>query len=114
MIRIKENKTRQTKFITSKRCKNSAFVNKQGKSFENILKAVANIGSKTNTMEDSNNSILQGAIILSSDTLKDSFLHLRGKISEFPYLQKLTVVTDIVQMQGKCITEEWAMIVSEE
>ena len=56
--------------------------------FEDILSAVANLLSVTNTTDDSTDSVLQAIIPLSSVTLKDVYFHLRGNISDFPDQKK--------------------------
>ena len=94
--------------------KKASRTNKRGGSFENILKAIANLRSDTNTTEDSTNSVLQGILSLSSDTLKYDFFHLGGNISECPNLKKWKVAVGISQRWGKHIMKEEAMILAEE
>ena len=97
---------RQKNSVQVNSVKKVALVTKQGKSFENILKSVINSVSDTNTTEDTNNSTLQGIIILSSDNLKYAFFHLGVNISELPNLQKRMVVAEISWRWIKCTKEE--------
>ena len=46
-------------------------------------------------MEDSTDSILQDTLILYSDTLKDAFIHVDGKIGDLPDLKKQAVALEI-------------------
>ena len=50
---------------------------------------------------------------LSTETLKDTFLHLVGYISDFTDLKKYTVVVNIVWRWGQLIMEEGAIIFAE-
>ena len=63
-------------------------------------------------MENSNESLLQGILDLSYDTIKYSFLHFGGSISEFCDLKKCTVEVEITQWWGQRITEEGAILVT--
>ena len=47
--------------------------------------------------------ILQDIISLSSDTLKDCFLHLGGKVSNFTDIKNQTVAVHIAKRWGKDI-----------
>ena len=46
-------------------------------------------------MEDSTDSILQDTLILYSDTLKDAFIHVDGKIGDLTDLKKQAVALEI-------------------
>ena len=87
----------------------SSHITNQGISFEKILSVLANLWSDTDATEESTDSVLQGIISLSSDTLKDAFFHLGGNISDLPDLNNSTVAVGIAQMWGKHIIEEGAM-----
>ena len=63
-------------------------------------------------MENSNESFLQGILDLSYDTIKYSFSHFGGSISEFCDLKKCTVEVEITQWWGQRITEEGAILVT--
>ena len=56
---------------------------------------VVNLVSFTNNMENSTGSILENTTPLSSDTLKDAFIHMDETIRDFPDLKKLTVALKI-------------------
>ena len=86
--------------------KNTARIIKLGISFENIILTVKTFQCDTGTTKKSTESSLQGIIILSHETLEDTFFHLVGYISELTYLKKWAVILDIVQRWGLCITEE--------
>ena len=75
--------------------KRSARIIKRGISCDNILSAVANILSDTNTTEEFTDSILQATPPITSDTLKDDFIHMGGNIGNLPDLRKQTVVLEI-------------------
>ena len=83
--------------------KKSYRIIKRGISCDNILSAVANILSDTNTTEDFTDSILQDIFPITSDTLKDDFIHMGGNIGDLPDLKKQTVVLGIERRWGKGI-----------
>ena len=64
--------------------KKASRVIKQWSSPEKILFTVATLQSDTEITEEFTDYILQGNLLLSSDTLKDALFHLVGKISNFP------------------------------
>ena len=94
---VKEN-AKQSNFV-----KRSARIIKRGISCDNILSAVANILSAKNTTEEFTDSILQAIPPITSDTLKDDFIHMGGNIGDFPNLKKQTVVLEIERMWDKGI-----------
>ena len=63
-------------------------------------------------MEDSNEYILQAIIPLSSETLKDYFFHVGGKITDLAELKKQTAQLDILRSLGKDIVEEGATTIA--
>ena len=65
------------------------------------------------TMENPNESFLQGILDLSYDTIKYSFLHFGGSISEFCDLKKCTVEVEITQWWGQRITKEGEILIKE-
>ena len=89
--------------IRANSVKRAACIIKQGSSYDNILSAVANLLSVTNTTDDSTDSVLQAIIPLSSVTLKDVYFRLGGNISDFPDQKKLMDMVDITRMWGKDI-----------
>ena len=75
--------------------KKVAHIIKRGRSYDNILDVVSNLLSTTNTTEDSTESILQATPNLSSETLKNYFIHMGGHISELTDFRKLTTALEI-------------------
>ena len=88
--------------------KRGAHIIKQRIYYDNIISTVANLLSVTKTTEEYTESIFKDIISLTYDTLKDAFIHMDGKISDFPDLKKQTVTLDIERRWGKDITEERA------
>ena len=78
-------------------CKRAAHIIKQGRSYDNTLSNVANLLSVTKTTDYSTESSLQAIIPLSSDTLKDAFIHLGENISDLPDQKNQTVTVDIAR-----------------
>ena len=74
--------------IQANSVKRTACVIKLGIYCDNILSVVANLLSVANTMEESTDSILQAIMPLSSDSLKDAFIHMGGKIIDLLDLKK--------------------------
>ena len=60
-------------------------------------------------MEDSTESILQGILAISSDTLKDALFCLGVNISDLTNLKKRKFVVEIKKGWGKHIIEEGEM-----
>ena len=88
--------------------KREARIIKRGSSYNNIISDVSNPLSVIKTMEEYTDSILQDILHLSSDTLKNAFIHMGGKITDFSDLKNQTVLLDIERRWGKDITEERA------
>ena len=61
----------------------TAHIIKRGSLYDNILSALVNLLSATNTTEDSTESILQYIFPLSYDTLEEAFIHMGENISDF-------------------------------
>ena len=57
-------------------------------------------------MEDSNDSIIKAIITISSDTLKNAFIHIGENKIELLNLNKRTVAEDIESRQGTGIIKE--------
>ena len=57
-------------------------------------------------MEESTDYVLQGILILSTDTLKEAFFHLKVNISDLPDLKKHMVTVEITKRWSKHIIEE--------
>ena len=55
------------------------------------------------TSEDPINTLLQVLLSLSTDTIKDDFYHLDGKIGDLSYQDKHTVAANIVRKWGQSI-----------
>ena len=68
--------------------------------------------SVTKTTDKSTDSVLQDIIPISSDSFKDTFLHLGGKLSDLPDLKKRTFVVEIVRRWGKYIIKKGARIIA--
>ena len=66
-----------------------------GQYFIHILSAVENL--------EPTKSILQDILPLSSATIKETFIHMGGKVNYFTELKKRTVVLDIERRWGKDI-----------
>ena len=81
----KQDKEKNT--IQANSVKREYHIIKGGISYGNILSAVSNILSVTNTTEDSTESTLQAIIPLYYDTIKDAFIHMGGNISDFTDLK---------------------------
>ena len=64
--------------------KRAARIIKRGSLYDNIISAVANLLSDTKTTEYSTDSILQSILTLSSDTIKESFIHMDENIGDLP------------------------------
>ena len=82
-----EEKIKNTKVNDLKR---AARINQRATSF---TKLVTNIPNDMMVSEDNSTPLLQVLISLSTDTIKDSYHHLGGKMGEFPDLNKRTVTT---------------------
>ena len=82
------------------------------RSYDNIISTVTNLLSITNTTEDYTDSFLQTIIPLSSETLKDDFFHLGGKIRDLPDQKKQTAAVKIIRRWGKDIIKEGAKVIS--
>ena len=97
--RMKEDeKIKNTKVNALKR---SAGMNQPAKSF---AKLVANLPNYMIASEDpSTPLLLQFLLSFSTDSSKDSYQNLGGKMGEFPNLKKRTVVMAIVQKWGEKI-----------
>ena len=104
---------RQKKESRLNSVKKAARITKQWRSFENIISTLYNLWSDTDTINKPTESIIQGIPALSTETLKDTFLHLVGYISDFTDLKKYTVVVNIVWRWGQLIMEEGAIIFAE-
>ena len=104
---------RQKKESRLNSVKNADRITKQWRSFENIISTLYNLWSDTDTINKPTESIIQGIPALSTETLKDTFLHLVGYISDFTDLKKYTVVVKIVWRWGQLIMEEGAIIIAE-
>ena len=65
----------------------------------------------TKTMEESIDYVLQGILILSTDTLKEAFFHLKVNISDLPDLKKCTAEVYITGRWGKPIIKQGPMTV---
>ena len=102
--RIKKYEVKQNT-IRANSVKMAARVINQGSSCDNILSAVENILSVTNNTEDSNKYIIQVIIPLSSDTLKDAFIHMGVNIGDFTDIKKRMYALDITRKWGKDIIE---------
>ena len=84
--RIKQDEVE--KMIQANYVKRASHIINRGVSYYNILFTVANLLSVTNTTEGSTESIIQAILPLSSDTLKDDFIHMGGNIGYLPNLKK--------------------------
>ena len=70
---------------------------KWGRSFHNIISAVATLISVTKTMENSTDSVLQAIIYLLSETLKGAFFRLGENITDLPDQKNQIVAVDIAR-----------------
>ena len=61
----------------------TAHIIKRGSLYDNILSALVNLLSATNTTEDSTESIFQYILPLSSDTLEEAFILMGENMSDF-------------------------------
>ena len=84
--------------------KRSDRIIKLGSSYDNILSVVANL--------DYTDLILQDIFSLSFDTLKEDFIHVGVKISNFPDLKKQTTALEIEKRRCRDIIEEGARKIS--
>ena len=80
--------------------KRAARIINRGISHDNIISAVAKL--------DSNDSILQAILPISSDTLNEAFIHMGGKIRNVPEIKKQMVVLEIEKRWGQDIIKEGA------
>ena len=78
--------------VKVKAVKKADRITNQGSYFEKILYALSNLQSDTKTTRNSIASILKDILALYTYTIKYAFFHLRGKISEVPYLKKNMVI----------------------
>ena len=62
--------------------KSAPHIIKRGRSLENIIFTVSNLRSDTGTMEDLTDSVFQGILVISCETLKYTFLYLGVNISD--------------------------------
>ena len=105
--RIKQDEVKENS-QQSNSVKRAACIIKQGGSYDNIISAVANLLSATNTTVEFTDSILQSILPLSYDTLKCDFIHMGGNISDFTDLKKQIVSLEIERRWGKDIIKEGA------
>ena len=82
------------------------------RSYDNIFSIVANLLSVTNTMDESNESILQAITSLFSDILMDALFHMGEKISDLPDLNDQTDMVEIARRWGEDIIEKGAKTIS--
>ena len=83
--------------------KKYARVAKRGISFEKLLSEKSNLTSETKTSEDPMYTLIQVILSLSTDTIKDNFYHLGGKIGEFSDQNKRMTTAEIVWKWGRSI-----------
>ena len=74
---------------------------------------VANISITKKTTKDSNDSYLQSILALYTETTRDAFFQLGGKICEFTDLNKPMVNVYIMQRWGHIIMGEGAIVIGE-
>ena len=86
-----EDNIKNTKVIALKR---AAHINQRVMPF---TKLVANLPNYMMASEDNSTPLLQVLISLSTDTIKDSYQNIGGKMGEFPDLKKRTVAAAIVR-----------------
>ena len=93
---VKENTKR------SNSIKREAQITDKGISYDNILSDLADLLSATKITEDSTDSILQATPTpLSSDTLKEAFIHMGVNIDDLTNIKKQTFALDIDSRWGK-------------
>ena len=63
-----------------------------------------------NASEYPKDTLLQVLLYLSTDTIKDNFYHLGGKVGEFSDQKKWTVASEIVQKCGQSILRYRAFV----
>ena len=98
---VKEN----TKISNS--VKRAAHIIKRGSSYDNILSAISNLLSVTNTTDESTESIIQATPPpLSYDTPNETFIHMGGNISDLPDLKKQMIALDIERRRDNDIIEK--------
>ena len=89
---VDENRRKQDKVKENSKRYNSikrvSCIIKQGSSYDNIIYNVVNLLSSSKTTEEYTDSILKAILNLSSDTLKDAFIHMGEKISDLHNLKK--------------------------
>ena len=81
-----------------KAVKKAARITNQMISFDKIIPKVSKIRSDTDIKKKSTEYNLQCILTLSTDTLKDTFIHLGREISELTGLKKRIFVVDITRM----------------
>ena len=87
--KVNEN-SKQSNYV-----KISSRIIKWGSLYDNIIFAVSNLLGANNNTEDSTDYIFQAILPVSSDTLKDAFIHMGVKISYFTELNNWTVALEI-------------------
>ena len=71
----------------------AARITKRKSSSAKLLEATAELHRDMNISEDLRNPLLQVLLSLSTNTIKDTFYHLDGKIGEFSDQNKWTVAS---------------------
>ena len=81
--------------------KRAAHINLRATSF---AKFIANLPNDIVASEDPSTPLLQVLLSLSTDTIKDSYQNLSGKMGELPDLKKRTVAEAIMRKWGERIS----------
>ena len=105
MIAQNQKMQEEEKKIISKvtALKKSARNTKHGSSFVKLLEATAKLHRDMKTSEDPADQLLQVLLSLYTETIKDAFYNLSGKIGGLSDQKKRTVASDIVRKWGQSI-----------